>query len=157
MTPTPYVLQAGPETEPRFCLQMGVERSQRWGLADWVGKEPGVSSQKTSRELRRTPRMKLKISHFILTIQVHEQRETSNKLQEIYGWGENIYVLEEAPWGMNKKHNRKSSLKGIKWAATMKCFGTSKGELKSRRRICRDTFFLKPACRKSRAWDYWWL
>lgn len=86
MTPTPYAIPARSRIEPRCCFQMGLERSQRRGLADRAGKEPGTSSQKTSRELGRTPQMKLKILHFALTIQVQEQLETSNdKLQEIYG------------------------------------------------------------------------
>lgn len=37
-----------------------------------------MSSDKTRQLLSRTPQMKLKILHFIVTIRAHEELETSN-------------------------------------------------------------------------------
>lgn len=86
--PAPRILVVTPGIEPRLCLQMWL-RGLSYG--DWQAegaRSQGMATEKTSREPSRTPPIKLKILHFVLTIQVHEQLDASNdKLQEIHGWG----------------------------------------------------------------------
>lgn len=85
---TPRILVVTAGIEPRLCLQMWL-RGLSYG--DWQAegaRSQGMATEKTSREPLRTPPMKLKILHFVFTIQVHEQLDASNdKLQEIHGWG----------------------------------------------------------------------